>query len=136
MADLHLSTVGWLVMGVVGGAALLIYSKSFGRARRKVLANGLLIVALLYVLFALRIGPSIWLLYELLGVGIFGLFAWLGVNRGTSWLAVGWVLHPLWDAGLHFQGPGSSFAPEWYVVACISFDLLVGVVIQLKRREL
>jgi hypothetical protein len=34
-------------------------------------------------------------------------------------------LHPLWDVGLHYLGPGRSFAPETHAISCLSFDLLV-----------
>ena len=57
--------------------------------------------------------------------------------RGSpSWLAFGWALHPAWDAGLHLHGYGASFAPEWYVLACISFDLLVAGYIAARFRTL
>ncbi len=51
-------------------------------------------------------------------------------------LAAGWALHPIWDAGLHLQGSGATHAPEWYVVACISFDLLIASFIQWNRNDL
>jgi hypothetical protein len=45
------------------------------------------------------------------------------------WLAAGWALHPLWDAVLHYFGPGSSFAPVSYTIPCIRFEMLVAVYI-------
>ena len=136
MLQFSLTTVAWLVLGLLGGAALLAYSKRDGRARKKVLANALVIAAAIYVIFALASGSGVWTLYELVGVAIFLVFARLGVSRSPSWLALGWALHPLWDAGLHLHGHGASFAPEWYVVACISFDLLVAAAIQYQRKQL
>jgi hypothetical protein len=53
-----------------------------------------------------------------------------------AWLAAGWALHPIWDAALHLQGSGAAHAPEWYVVACISFDLPVAAYIQWNRSDL
>jgi hypothetical protein len=42
-------------------------------------------------------------------------------------LALGWLLHPLWDALLHLPGSvGAHVAPEWYVWACMSFDVVVA----------
>lgn len=46
------------------------------------------------------------------------------------------VRHPLWDAALQLFGGAATFTPEWYVIACISFDVLVGVFIQIHRSEL
>jgi hypothetical protein len=51
--------------------------------------------------------------------------ALLGLRSSLWWIVVGWTLHPLWDVGLHYLGPGRLFAPETYTIACLSFDLLV-----------
>jgi hypothetical protein len=55
-----------------------------------------------------------------LGYGALGL---LGLRRSAWWLATGWALHPAWDIALHYSGPGHTFAPGWYAVACVGFDL-------------
>jgi len=55
--------------------------------------------------------------------------ALLGLRGSPYWLAAGWALHPLWDVGLHYIGPGHSFAPMTYAIACISFDLVVAAYI-------
>ena len=56
-------------------------------------------------------------------MGLVGLFG------SIWWIVAGWALHPLWDVGLHFLGPGRSFAPETYTIACLGFDLLVAAYI-------
>jgi hypothetical protein len=38
-------------------------------------------------------------------------------------------LHPLWDVVLHYVGPGHSFTPWAYAIACVSFDWLVAIYI-------
>ena len=58
-------------------------------------------------------------------MAIFGGMALLGLRRSLWWIVVGWTLHPLWDVGLHYLGPGRLFAPETYTIACLSFDLPV-----------
>ena len=63
---------------------------------------------------------------ELVGVAIFGGVALLGLRGSLWWIVAAWALHPLWDVGLHYLGPGRSFAPETYTIACLSFDLLVA----------
>jgi hypothetical protein len=71
----------------------------------------------------------IWTLVEMIQVIVFGTMALLGLRGSPWWLAAGWALHPLWDFVLHYIGPGHSFAPLTYAIACISFDLLVAAYI-------
>ena len=35
-------------------------------------------------------------------------------------------MHAAWDVGLHLLGGGTAFAPTWYPLLCLSFDLLVA----------
>jgi len=94
------------------------------------LAIALIIAAVAYVAFAIGAGESaLWMVGELVGVGVYGAMGLLGVRGSPMWLAAGWALHPLWDVVLHYFGPGSSFAPIDYTIPCISFDLLVAVYI-------
>ena len=83
-----------------------------------------------YFGFAIAAGAGpIWTLVELAQVVIFGTMALLGLRGSPYWLAAGWALHPLWDVGLHYMGPGRSFAPMTYAIACIRFDLVVAAYI-------
>lgn len=95
------------------------------------LAVGLTVAALVYVVFAAIAGAWGWLAVELGGVLLYGAFAWLGAYRATLWLAAGWALHVAWDAGLHLAGPGAAIAPSAYPLLCIAFDALVAVAIAL-----
>ena len=63
---------------------------------------------------------------EAVGVAVFGGMGMVGLFGRMWWIVAGWALHPLWDVGLHYLGPGRPFAPETYTVACLSFDLLVA----------
>ena len=36
---------------------------------------------------------------------------------------------PVWDGVLHYYGPGGAFAPTWWTVPCISWDLLTAAYI-------
>lgn len=125
-------TVLWLFLGLALGAAFLALARARGRGEVRILALGLLVAALIYVAFALAGADGKWVLVEVAGVAVYGALAWLGLRRSLLWLAAGWALHPLWDAGLHLMGGGAAFAPEWYVLACISFDLLVGAYIAFR----
>ena len=73
---------------------------------------------------------------RILAEPLFVTLAWLGLRQSAIWLAIGWAVHPAWGAFLHMRGPGATFAPAWYVVACISFDILVAAFILFKRHEL
>lgn len=131
-----------LIEGAIGGAVLSVIAFLLSRfvsdvAGRTLLATVLFAAAGAYFGFAF-IGqtPRIWVLVELLqaiAFGTLGLYGWRG---SPFWLALGWLLHPLWDFGLHYVGPGSSFAPVPYAIACISFDWVVAAYIFIAYRRL
>jgi hypothetical protein len=73
--------------------------------------------------------PPIWILVELAQVIVFGTLALLGLRGSPYWIAAGWALHPFWDVVLHYIGPGDSFTPWTYAIACVSFDWLVAIYI-------
>jgi hypothetical protein len=95
------------------------------RSEPRVLAVGLVVAALIYVVFAL-VGHSQlrWHLVEVVGLVLFAFLAWWGVRREPIWLAVGWVLHVGWDLGLH--GTAETFVPGWYPAMCVGFDVFVA----------
>lgn len=121
-----MTTTLWLLLGLGLGAAFLAFARTRGRGEERVLALGLLVAALFYVAFALAGAERVWVLVEVAGVVVYGALAWLGLRHSLLWLAAGWGLHVLWDVGLHLAGGGAGFAPEWYVLICITFDLLVA----------
>lgn len=95
-----------------------------------------MVAAAIYVVFAAFGGASPgWLLVETMGVAFYSVFAVLGMRRSRLWLAAGWAAHPAWDGGLHMAGHGAAFSPAWYVVACISFDLLVAAYVLIRARR-
>ena len=129
--------LSWFVLGLVLGAVFIVVARRFGiRGERRLLAVGLIVAALIYVGFAVAWAGGAWIAAELGGVVVFGGLAVLGLKRSPLSLAVGWALHPVWDAGLHLMGAGAAFAPTWYVVACISFDFLVGGYIAARFRAM
>jgi len=70
-----------------------------------------------------------WILVEIAQVIVFGTLALLGLRGSPYWLAAGWALHPFWDVVLHYMGPGHSFTPWTYAIACVTFDWLVAIYI-------
>ena len=129
-----------LIEGAVGGAGLSLIAFLLSRfikdfVGRSVLAIGLFVAAVAYFGFAI-VGTASWswVLIELLQVVAFGARGLAGWKGSAKWLALGWVLHPIWDFGVHHLGPGRSFAPVSYVFACITFDWVVAAYILIYYR--
>jgi uncharacterized protein DUF6010 len=129
-----------LIEGAIGGAVLALIAFLLSKfvsdvAARTLLATVLFAAAGAYLGFAVAAPISrIWLLIELLqaiAFGTLGLYGWRGPAK---WLALGWALHPLWDLPLHYYGPGRSFAPWTYAVACLSYDWVVAAYILIYYR--
>ena len=131
-----------LIEGAIGGLVLSLIAFLLSRfvsdvAGRTVLATGLFAAAGAYFGFAYTPGtPSIWILIELIQVVAFGTLGLYGWRGSPYWLVLGYALHPLWDFGLHYLGPGKSFAPQTYTILCISFDWVVAAYIVIAYRWL
>ncbi len=124
--------VGLLINGAAYAAifavvALLVRYFAGAAAWRVLVVVTLFLAAGLYVVFALRAGEgTTWIAVEAVGVAVFGGMGVVGLFGPVWWIVAGWALHPLWDVGLHYLGPGRPFAPETYTIACLSYDLLVA----------
>lgn len=131
-----------LIEGAIGGAVLSLLAFVLSRfvkdiVGRTLLATVLFAAAGAYFGFAYNPGTlRIWILIELLQVVAFGTLGLYGWRGSPYWLVLGYALHPVWDFGLHYLGPGSSFAPLPYTVACISFDWVVAAYILIAYRWL
>jgi hypothetical protein len=125
-----------IVIGMLLAVGFLLLVTLTGSYSKEVLnlAIALSVTALIYVGFGLFSGLRTWVFIELLGVLIYSVFAWLGLRKSAWFLALGWALHPVWDAGLH--GYATPFVPHWYIGGCTGFDLLVaGYIGFLKIRK-
>jgi hypothetical protein len=129
-----------LIEGAIGGVVLALIAFLLSKfvsdvAGRTLLATVLFAASGAYLGFAVAAPVSrIWLLIELLqaiAFGTLGLYGWRGPAK---WLGLGWALHPLWDLPLHYYGPGRSFAPWTYAVACLSYDWVVAAYILIFYR--
>lgn len=131
-----------LIEGAIGAAVLSLIAFLLSRFVRDVVGRTLLATVLFaaagaYFGFAFNPGtPRIWVLIELLQVIAFGTLGLYGWRGSPYWLALGYALHPVWDFGLHYVGPGNSFAPLPYAIACISFDWVVAAYIPIAYRWL
>ena len=122
--------VVWLLLGLILGAAYTCWTRALPTPMElRALSTGLIVAAAIYVGFAVAWGTRNWVFLELSGVIIYSIFVFLTYRFSPYWLAAGWGFHPAWDVFLHLLGEGHTIAPYWYVVACISFDVLVAVYI-------
>jgi hypothetical protein len=125
-----------LLAGATLALVLVVIAFLLSRFTRDIIGRSLLVIGLFtaagayfgFAVLAMNLlgAGLIWMLIEVVQVGIFGTMALLGLRGSPYWLAAGWALHPIWDIGLHYVGPGSSFVPMTYTILCASFDLVVG----------
>ncbi|HET6577465.1 MAG TPA: DUF6010 family protein [Gemmatimonadales bacterium] len=116
-----------LLVGILLAFAFLMWTRAQPDAGRRLYAIGLVVTALIYVVFALigRAGARS-LALEALGVLLYGSAAWVGFRWSAVLLALGWAMHVVWDVALHLQGAGAGYTPDWYPWGCLSFDLMVA----------
>ncbi|WP_101759023.1 DUF6010 family protein [Oceanicoccus sp. KOV_DT_Chl] len=120
-------TAIFLLLGVIAATPLLVLSSRLNyKSMQDLLGLCLVIAAVIYLIFSLIWGNVSWFFIELSGVAIYATFYWLANKHSVIWLAVGWLLHPLWDVGLHLFGAGGAIAPAAYVVACMAFDIIIA----------
>ena len=119
-----------LARGAILGGLVTLGAYMTGRHAGSVLAGVLIFAAFGYIVFVHDAGESaVWMGLEILGLAIYGSMAIRGVYGSPWWLVAGWTLHPVWDGVLHYYGPGGAFAPTWWTVPCISWDLLTAAYI-------
>ncbi len=130
----------WLFVGAIGGAVLSLIAFLLSRflidvVGRTLLATVLFTAAGAYFGFAVMAPVSpMWWLIELLQCIAFGTLGLLGWRGSAKWLALGWALHPVWDMGMHYIGPGRGVGPEFYSIACLSFDWAVAAYVFIRYR--
>lgn len=133
-----------MIEGAIGATVLSILAFLLSRFTKEIIGRSLLAIFLFaaagayfgFIAGAVSMTSPIWMLIELSHIVVFGTMALFGLRSNSNapyWIAAGWALHPLWDAW-HLIGPGSSFTPVFYAIACFSFDLLVAVFIVIVYR--
>lgn len=114
-----------LLGAVLGSLFALLARQRTPIGETRLLALGLVVAAFIYVGLAMTGADKHWLVLETLGLGLFGLMAWLGVRLSLWWLVLGWVGHVGWDVGFHLDR-SPPFVATWYPLLCVGFDLVVG----------
>jgi len=103
-----------------------------GSNNRRVILAFLLGLPLVYVFSWMLSGTdAIHLLAEVLGLAVWFGLAWRA-RRSDVALWVGCATHAAWDVS-HLGW--ANFIPEWYVWACLSVDLGLGVFVFLSLRS-
>ena len=124
--------IDFLIGVAVAIAFLLLVRLAAPEHALALYAVALIVAALVYVAFALLgNAPTKWIVFELLGLVIYGAAAWLGLRKARALLAIAWAAHALWDMLLHLQGAGALYTPDWYPWICAGFDIAVGAAILL-----
>jgi hypothetical protein len=127
-------------LGMMAGLVLALGTISLARrwapgTALRVYALGLVATAGVYVVLALAGRASArWVAIEVLGVGLYGAAAWLGLRHWLPALALGWAAHVGWDLALHLGGAGAVFTPAWYPWLCLGFDLPVALAVLAQGR--
>lgn len=132
-----LGWIGSLVLGAVAAAVPVVWLRGKrSSSRQRFWALALLVAALIYVGFAavgsamgLVDDPPHTLAYQGLGVMVYGALGALGMRHPKA-LAAGWALHVFWDLGHRH----AAWVPDWYVAACLAFDLVVAGSVALDLR--
>ncbi|MFI5783896.1 hypothetical protein [Nocardia sp. NPDC051570] len=93
-----------------------------------------LLVAMMYGVyfgFAIAEGTARDLAIESLFIGVGCTTAVLALEHGPGWLAVGLILHGIWDLLHHpdHRIVGTPGAPGWYVPFCAVYDFTAAVTV-------
>lgn len=125
-----------ILIGITACLPALMWARHQNDDDLRTLAGwGLILVAVIYVIFAMEKGDGFWKITELLGVVFFGCFYWFSKKKPLKMLAIGWLLHPIWDVFLHLLGAGSYLVPEWYATACVAFDLIIAAYLFWRHHQ-
>ena len=125
--------------GIVFSLVLVRFGRTKAPAReRRIYALGLIVAAVIYVVFAVvGAAPARWLLIEILGVVFYGAAAiWAVLRAQTRLLALAWAAHAVWDVSFHLHaGGGAAYTPDWYPWLCASFDLIIAYAALTNYRQ-
>jgi hypothetical protein len=123
----HWHFILWVAAGVLLAAALVFYIRHYGdRKKMHVAALALLVAASIYVLFALVAFQPLWVIVEATGLLLFLLFIWMAYQYSFWFLCLGWLLHVVWDAGVH-PVQVAPYVPAWYAWLCMGFDVVIAL---------
>lgn len=127
------STFGWLLFGVVLGGLFIGFARRLQwRNQVRFFAAGLVIAGAIYLVFGAFHGPR-WIGLEGMGFVLYATLAFAGLRRPRL-LALGWLLHVGWDAGLHLLLDQPVIGP-WLPLLCLPFDTMVAAYLTWADRR-
>ncbi|WP_455206394.1 hypothetical protein [Kaarinaea lacus] len=116
-----------VLIGVVLAVSLLYAIKQLNQNYKLAISVlGLLIAVALYVLLAVLTGNPVFIAIEVVGLMLFLFLIWLGYYYSLWFIAVGWLLHVLWDVGLQ-PAQTAPYIPQWYTWLCVGFDIVMAI---------
>jgi hypothetical protein len=130
----------YLIGGVINGAILSLIAFLLSRFAGDIYGRALLVIFLfiatgVYVGFAVSaLVSGLWVLAQVAHVIVLGSMGLLGLRGSPYWIATGWTLHVLWDYPLHYLGPGHAFAPAFWAISCVAFDLVIALYVVVAYR--
>ncbi len=113
-------------LGIILTTGLLFVSTMVGLHRdRGVYPITLIAIALFYVVFAFEHGGVWEIAFNSVVACLFLLFAIGGYVRSLWIVAIGLILHGLFD--VVYAASASNPAPDWWAPLCLTVDLLLGL---------
>ena len=129
------STIINLIIGFICALfCIWLFRRFFPGKDHTVWRFGLVIAAIIYVIFVLFGEQSEYLVMELGGVMVFSVFAWLSYKYNLYWLSLGWAMHTVWDILLH-NAATMTYVPQYYPITCLGFDLAVAAYIAWLAKD-
>ena len=120
-----------LALGISIGATVIGFDRE-----RSFYPTVLMVIALLYALFAMIAGSTHALLLESLPIALFVLAAVTGFKKQLWWVVAGLIGHGLFDFvhGHFISNPG---VPAWWPGFCGTYDVVAGAYLAflLRRSE-
>ena len=116
-----------LLIGIVLGVIMVFAAKVTGFEKdRSFYPVVLIVIALYYVLFAFLSYDKVEILFEIAMALLFSALAVWGHHKGLKIVAVGLILHGIYDLS---QGniPFSADPPEWWPLFCLGIDVTLGI---------
>lgn len=115
-----------ILAGVLLAAGVLYAIKGYSQKIQLAVTTSVLLVAvLIYVLLALFSGNPVFVAIEIIGLLLFLLLIGLGYRYTLWFIVMGWIMHVLWDVGLH-PAQTAPYVPQWYAWLCVGFDVVMA----------
>ncbi|WP_455221390.1 hypothetical protein [Kaarinaea lacus] len=129
-----------IVSGALLATGLLYLLKRFNhKSRLSISMLALLVAALIYVGLALLSHNILFVTIEIIGLVLFLFMIGLGYFYSFWFIVMGWLMHVLWDIGLH-PDQTAPYVPQWYPWLCVGFDIVMALymgitIIRVQRKS-